>query len=91
MAKIEHKTLNNRAYDEIKASLIAGQFQPGQILVLRSLADNYGISTTPVREALQRLVGERQLMMLANRSIACCQPDHGQGNKSPRRSRGQYR
>lgn len=70
MAKIEHKTLNNRAYDEIKASLIAGQFQPGQILVLRSLADNYGISTTPVREALQRLVGERQLMMLANRSIA---------------------
>lgn len=70
MAKIEYKTLNDRAYDEIKASLMAGEFHPGQILVLRTLAENYGISTTPVREALQRLVGERQLVMLPSRSIA---------------------
>lgn len=70
MSKIEYRTLNDRAYDEIKSSLIAGQFRPGQILVIRTLADLYGISTTPVREALQRLVGERQLDMLHNRSIA---------------------
>lgn len=70
MGKIEYRTLNERAYDEIKSSLIAGQFRPGQVLVIRTLADLYGISTTPVREALQRLVGERQLVMLHNRSIA---------------------
>jgi len=70
MSKIEYRTLNDRAYDEIKSSLIAGQFRPGQVLVIRTLADRYGISTTPVREALQRLVGERQLVMLHNRSIA---------------------
>lgn len=70
MAKIEYRTLNDRAYDEIKEGLISGTFTPGQPLVIRSLAESYGISTTPVREALQRLVAERLLIMLPNRSIA---------------------
>ncbi len=70
MSKIEYKTLNDRAYDEIKKGLIAGRFSPGQPLVIRTLADTYGISATPVREALQRLVAERLLEMLPNRSIA---------------------
>jgi DNA-binding GntR family transcriptional regulator len=68
--KIEHKTLNDRAYDELKKGLIASEFRPGQVLVIRTLAETYGISTTPVREALQRLVAERLLEMQPNRSIA---------------------
>jgi DNA-binding GntR family transcriptional regulator len=68
--RIEHKTLNERAYDAIRTGLITSQFQPGQILVIRSLADAYGISATPVREALHRLVAERLLTMLPNRSVA---------------------
>lgn len=70
MSKIEHQTLNDRAYSEIRKGLITGRFQPGQVLVIRTLAEIYGISTTPVREALQRLVAERLLNMLPNRSIA---------------------
>ncbi|MCZ7472431.1 MULTISPECIES: GntR family transcriptional regulator [Rhizobium/Agrobacterium group] len=70
MGKIEYKPLNERAYDSIKSSLISGEFTPRQVLVIRTLAEAYGISTTPIREALQRLVGEGQLVMLANRSIA---------------------
>jgi DNA-binding GntR family transcriptional regulator len=38
-------------------------------LVIRTLAANYGISATPIREALQRLVAERLLTVLPNRSI----------------------
>ena len=68
--KIEHKTLNERAYEAIRSGLITSQFQPGQVLVIRTLADAYGISATPVREALHRLVGERLLTMLPNRSVA---------------------
>ena len=67
--KIEHKTLTDRAYDAIRTGLITSQFAPGQVLVIRSLADIYGISATPVREALHRLVGERLLTMLPSRSI----------------------
>jgi DNA-binding GntR family transcriptional regulator len=70
MSKIEHATLNDRAYLALKRSLISGQFRPGQILVIRAMAESYGISTTPVREALQRLVAERLLVMQPNRSIA---------------------
>lgn len=70
MSKIEHHTLNDRAYSEIRKGLITSRFRPGQVLVIRSLAETYGISTTPVREALQRLVAERLLITLPNRSIA---------------------
>lgn len=70
MSKIEHQTLNDRAYGEIRKGLISSRFQPGQVLVIRNLAEIYGISTTPVREALQRLVAERLLVLLPNRSIA---------------------
>ena len=69
MAKIEYKTLNERAYAALKKELIAGEFRPGHVLVIRAVADAYGISATPVREALQRLVAERLLQMLPNRSI----------------------
>lgn len=68
--KIEYRTLNDRAYGELRKGLISGVFRPGQVLVIRTLAETYGISTTPVREALQRLVAERLLEMLPNRSIA---------------------
>lgn len=70
MSKIEHHTLNDRAYGEIRKGLITSRFRPGQVLVIRTLAETYGISTTPVREALQRLVAERLLIVLPNRSIA---------------------
>lgn len=70
MSKIEYRTLNDRAYDSIKHSLMAAEFAAGQPLIIRTLAETYGISTTPVREALQRLVAERLLDLLPNRTIA---------------------
>jgi len=70
MLKLEHDTLNDRAYREIRQALISGRFAPGQVLVIRQLAETFGISTTPIREALQRLVAERILELQKNRSIA---------------------
>lgn len=70
MYKLEHHTLNDRAYAALKQGLISGDFKPGQALVIRTLADTFGISTTPIREALQRLVAERILEIQLNRTIA---------------------
>jgi DNA-binding GntR family transcriptional regulator len=67
--KLQHQNLNDRTYALLKGGLISGSFHPGQVFIIRSLAERYGISTTPVREALQRLVAERLLVMLPNRSI----------------------
>ncbi|CAB3793467.1 GntR family transcriptional regulator [Pararobbsia alpina] len=67
--KLEHLKLNDRTYAALKGGLISGAFQPGQVLVIRAVAQRYGISPTPVREALQRLVAERLLTIQPNRSI----------------------
>ncbi|MBU3261937.1 GntR family transcriptional regulator [Roseovarius sp. PS-C2] len=69
MKKIEHHSLSDRAYQALKDSLQEGVFPPMQPLVIRTLANEYGISATPIREALQRLVAERLLIVLPNRSI----------------------
>ena len=70
MLQIDRETLNDRAYGALKQNLISGQFVPGQVLVIRKLAEELGISTTPIREALQRLVAERILELQQNRSVA---------------------
>lgn len=69
MTKIENQSLTERAYQVLKESLQEGVFLPMQPMVIRNLAAEYGISATPIREALQRLVAERLLIVLPNRSI----------------------
>jgi DNA-binding GntR family transcriptional regulator len=58
---ISKDSLSRLAYQEIRASLMRGRLRPGQRLVLRQLAMQLGISQTPVREALLRLVSEQGL------------------------------
>ena len=67
--KIEHTTLAEKAYEKIRSGLISAHFAPGEVLRIRGLADEYGISATPVREALQRLVAENALEMQPNKSF----------------------
>jgi len=44
-----------RAYDDIKARILALELAPGRKLPAQDIADRLGLSRTPVREALQRL------------------------------------
>jgi len=63
------ENLYAQTYRIIRKALMAGQFPPGQILRLRPLADELGISVTPVREALLRLVSERALVSDTSRAL----------------------
>src|SRR5262249_62036557 len=47
--------LKERAYEEIKRRLLAGEFPPGSFLAERQLAGLLGMSKTPVKAALGRL------------------------------------
>lgn len=49
----------DRIYHAVKADYLLGQFQPGARIDLQSIADRHRASTTPVREAVHRLIGER--------------------------------
>ena len=69
LSRLEAVTLQETVYRELKRTLMAGGFLPGETLTIRSLAEALGTSTMPVREALQRLVAERALVFLPNRSV----------------------
>lgn len=45
----------SQAYDEIRRMILGGELAPGAFLAERPLASRLGMSTTPVRSALQRL------------------------------------
>jgi DNA-binding GntR family transcriptional regulator len=56
-------------YGELRAMLRDGRFGPGAKLKLRDLAQEFGTSLTPVRDALNRLVAERVLEIALNRTV----------------------
>lgn len=58
---VERSPLWDQAYASLRAGLMAGRFAPGQRILLRDFADQLGISLTPVRDAVNRLIAERVL------------------------------
>jgi DNA-binding GntR family transcriptional regulator len=48
-----------RSYSTLREMLRAGAFVPGARLEANRLADELGVSMTPIRDALHQLVGER--------------------------------
>ncbi len=61
LEQITYTSLQDVAYERIRNALRSGTFKPGESLVTRTLAKALGISTTPVREALARLVAQNVL------------------------------
>jgi DNA-binding GntR family transcriptional regulator len=53
--------IHDQVYDAIRHALITGQIAPGRGVSLRKLAAEMGVSPTPVRDAVRRLVAERAL------------------------------
>jgi len=68
-------SLNDRIYQSVKWSLIIGEYFPGSVLSIRSLAKKMGTSTMPVREALTRLASERLLQSSVKRSYKVAELD----------------
>lgn len=62
-------SLNAQAYNRLCRDLKAGRFAPGEKLKLRDLAAQMGISPTPVREALARLISEQALEQVGHHSV----------------------
>ena len=52
----EAKTLAEGAFFEIKSDILRSRFPPGHWLRLDELRETYGISISPLREALSRLI-----------------------------------
>lgn len=49
---VTRSTLRQQIADALRDEVLAGRLQPGQEFTVRQIADQYGVSATPVREAL---------------------------------------
>ncbi|MFI4986120.1 MAG: GntR family transcriptional regulator [Alphaproteobacteria bacterium] len=66
---IVNGSLHDDIYAALRQALIVGDLVPGQAFSIRTLAERFGTSLIPVRDALKRLVAERGLAMLPNRTL----------------------
>ncbi|MEE0945965.1 MAG: GntR family transcriptional regulator [Acutalibacteraceae bacterium] len=57
---IDHKTVSlaDQVYEKIESDILSGKYERGEILTELKLCEELGVSRTPVREALRRLVDE---------------------------------
>lgn len=69
IAPIDPSNLRDTAYRALRDAFIAGAFAPGDSVSLRDLAAQFGVSMTPVREAVRRLVAEGALVDTPSRTL----------------------
>jgi DNA-binding GntR family transcriptional regulator len=63
------ETLSEAAYERVAANLMDGAYVPGDRVATRGLATDLGVSATPAREAMLRLVSEGALELRNARTI----------------------
>jgi DNA-binding GntR family transcriptional regulator len=66
------------AYERIRAAIRDGSLAPGLRLTEVELAARFGVSRTPVRQALARLEAEGLLTHAPRRGLTVTRPDHSQ-------------
>lgn len=64
---IEPVSLVDRLVSEIRDAIVAGSLEAGSHIGVKRLADEYGVSMIPVREALARMQASRLVEMKPNR------------------------
>ncbi|QCO56575.1 GntR family transcriptional regulator [Pseudorhodobacter turbinis] len=61
---------HERLYRTLRSQVMYGELPPGQALTLRGLARTFGVSMTPAREAVRRLVAEGALSLSSSGRVA---------------------
>src|SRR5262245_35327502 len=55
--RVTRATLTEQLETAIRSDIVDGRLRPGQKVRASALSERYGVSATPLREALQRLAG----------------------------------
>lgn len=67
MTRSNDRAAVERAYERIRAAIVEGRYTPGQRLVEQTVAEEFDLSRTPVREAIRRLDAEGLVVTERNR------------------------
>ena len=72
--KLQVDSLTDQAYDILKEKIISKQFPPGMRLVDSQLAKDYGISRTPLRDAIRKLYEDGLVTSYSRKGYCVFQP-----------------
>lgn len=61
---------HDRVYRALRTRIMYGEMDPGQPLTLRGIGKEFGVSMTPAREAVRRLVAEGALTLSSSGRVA---------------------
>jgi len=67
--EVTQPTLAERAYERLLEAIASGSFRSEQKLTVATLADQLGLSPTPINQALNRLVGEGFIRFVPRRGF----------------------
>ncbi|MGF1503252.1 MAG: GntR family transcriptional regulator [Paracoccaceae bacterium] len=73
-APAEEMPAHERAYQALRSEILSGRMAPGQALTLRGVGEALGLSMTPAREAVRRLVAERALTLSETGRVQVADP-----------------
>ncbi len=68
---IASKTKNVAVYKKLRQAIIKGKLKPGQKIVMADLAKSFGLSETPVREAIRRLESDGYVLFYPPHGCNC--------------------
>jgi DNA-binding GntR family transcriptional regulator len=66
--------MNGDVFSQLKRRILLAEYRPGQALQEQELAEEFGVSRTPIREALIRLQAEGLLVIVRGRGARVGEP-----------------
>ncbi|WP_423834191.1 GntR family transcriptional regulator [Streptomyces manipurensis] len=67
--KVLRHSVRGQVLEALRAALVDGELVPGEIYSGPALGERFGVSATPVREAMQQLAAEGAVQCLPNRGF----------------------
>ncbi|MYU25998.1 FCD domain-containing protein [Streptomyces sp. SID8352] len=66
---MRRSSVREQVLDALRAALVTGELRPGEIHSAPTLGERFGVSATPVREAMQQLALEGAVEVVPNRGF----------------------
>ncbi|WP_189147362.1 GntR family transcriptional regulator [Streptomyces lacrimifluminis] len=66
---VQRSSVRGQILDALRAALVGGELAPGEVYSAPALGDRFGVSATPVREAMQQLALEGAVEVVPNRGF----------------------
>ncbi|MFJ5833030.1 GntR family transcriptional regulator [Streptomyces sp. NPDC093089] len=67
--EVRRHSVRGQILDALRTALVGGELVPGEVYSAPALAERFGVSATPVREAMQRLAVEGAVEVVPNRGF----------------------